>query len=59
MTVKLNIDDEEFKRLDDEEFEKKLIETLMTTLSKAKEDDDNGGELFSKLKFNVVIGFRL
>lgn len=47
MTVKLSIDDEEFKRLNDEEFEEKLIETLMTTLAKSKTEAghgyDNGG----------------
>lgn len=47
LTVRLNLDDEEFQRLDDEEFEKKLLETLMTTLTKSKgynHNSDNGGE---------------
>lgn len=50
VTVRLNIDDDKFKRLDEEDFEKKLLETLMTTLTKSKGDyghnhhEDNGGE---------------
>lgn len=55
--MKLSIDDEEFKRLNDEEFEKKLIETLMTTLSKTKGDDDDG-ELFLNLNW-IVFRFRV